>query len=383
VNRLALSSIAIFSGVLAACGGGGAPSGPSAPVPTPTPVPGHPVNGVVFYDENANGQIDPDEGVRMPSVAVDLGGRTGESEAGGRLVVADVPVGSHNAAIEAPSLPPYFVPGSRPSVLVPQPNGTEVGVPVTLPIGNNQPNVYLGFGDSLTVGEGSSHARGYLVPLREELVAYWGEARIEGDGISGTKSVQGLDRLPAALHHVRPAYTLILYGTNDWNRLDCKDERFPCFTIASLRTMIQAVRSIQGLPVVSTIIPANPAVVDRQGPERNEWVVRMNDLIRPMVREEGAVLADPHALVLEQPSLEDLFVDHVHPNDDGYRLIARAFFEALTGTGETAAASFSGGTGGFGPASASPYLLPLEPPGGLPGGPDGAFGVSPASPARR
>jgi hypothetical protein len=139
--------------------------------------------------------------------------------------------------------------------------------------------------------------------------------------------------------------------------------------------------------VVGTIIPANPAVVDRQGPERNEWVARMNDLIRPMVREEGAVLADPHALFLEQPSLEDLFVDHVHPNDDGYRLIARAFFEALTGTGgaETAAASFSGlaGTGGFGPASASPYLLPLEPPGGPPGGPDGAFGVSPASPARR
>jgi lysophospholipase L1-like esterase len=274
----------------------------------------------------------------MPSVAVELGGRTGESQAGGRLVVADVPAGSHNAAIEAPSLPPYFVPGSQPSVVVPQPSGSEVAVPVTLPIGYNQPNVYLGFGDSITVGEGSSHGRGYLVPLREELVAYWGEARIEGDGVSGTKSVQGLDRLPASLSRLRPAYTLILYGTNDWNRLDCKDDRFPCFTIDSLRTMIQAVRATQSLPVVGTIIPANPAVVDRQGPERNEWVARMNDLIRPMVREEGAVLADPHTLFLEQPSLEALFVDHVHPNDDGYRLIARAFFEAITGPGETATA---------------------------------------------
>ncbi len=320
----------------------------------------------------------------MPSVAVELADRTGRSEAGGRLVVDDVPAGSHTPAVDMSSLPPGFVAGLQPSVAVPQASGSEAAVPLTLPIGNNQPNVYLGFGDSITVGEGSGYGRGYLVPLRDQLAAYWGEARVERDAISGTKSEQGLARLAPALHLLRPAYTLILYGTNDWNRLDCKDERFPCFTIDSLRTMIQIVRNTQSLPVVGTIIPANPAFVDRDGPARNEWVARMNDLIRPMVLEEGAVLADPHISFLEQPSLEALFVDHVHPNDDGYRLISQAFFDAITGPREAAAAFVSGGPRGFG--SASTYLLPRVPPGahrGPGGGSPGRFEASPAFPASR
>jgi hypothetical protein len=64
----------------------------------------------------------------------------------------------------------------------------------------------------------------------------------------------------------------------------------------------------------------------------------MNELIRPMVAEEGAVLADLHAAFLEAGPLEDLFVDHVHPNDDGYDIIARVFFEAITGARGTASA---------------------------------------------
>jgi hypothetical protein len=67
----------------------------------------------------------------------------------------------------------------------------------------------------------------------------------------------------------------------------------------------------------------------------------MNELIRLMVLEEGAVLADPHAAFLREPSLEALFVDHVHPNDDGYRLIAEAFFQAITQPRSTQPASIA------------------------------------------
>src|SRR5262249_55550086 len=54
----------------AACGGGGGnPVGP-------TPVPGTPVSGFVFYDENANGVLDPTELVRLPAVSVTAAGKT-------------------------------------------------------------------------------------------------------------------------------------------------------------------------------------------------------------------------------------------------------------------------------------------------------------------
>ena len=58
--------------VAAACGGGGSPSGP-------TVVPGTPVSGSVFYDENGNGVLDASEVVRLPGVTVSIGGKTAAS----------------------------------------------------------------------------------------------------------------------------------------------------------------------------------------------------------------------------------------------------------------------------------------------------------------
>lgn len=56
----------------------------------------------------------------------------------------------------------------------------------------------------------------------------------------------------------------------------------------------------------------------------------MNGLIRPMAREEGAVLVDLEAAFLAQDDLSQLFSDNVHPNDRGYAVMAEAFFEAIS-----------------------------------------------------
>ena len=127
----------------------------------------------------------------------------------------------------------------------------------------------------------------------------------------------------------KPAYTLILYGTNDWNELECKVE-FPCFTIDSLRSMIRQARDRNSLPVVGTIPPVNTAFADRSPPERQDWVKRMNDLVRPMVVQEGALLADVHAAMLKAGDVTALFADHVHPNDRGYQIMAQEWFRAIT-----------------------------------------------------
>jgi lysophospholipase L1-like esterase len=60
-------------------------------------------------------------------------------------------------------------------------------------------------------------------------------------------------------------------------------------------------------------------------------VAAQDDRIRALAKELNVPLADPQALFVKDPNFAHLYVDHVHPNDAGYELIATAFFNAITG----------------------------------------------------
>jgi lysophospholipase L1-like esterase len=321
-----LAGLVLPALLLVSCGGGGSPSGPDPP---PTEPPGTPVAAFVFYDENGNGIADPLESIRLPGVTVQISSRTGQTASGGHAIVANVPAGAQVATARPESLPPYFVPGAQVSVQVPA--AIEVAVPVTLPIGTNRTNVYMAFGDSITFGEGSNDGSGYRSYLEANLRSYWGgTASVRNEGKSATRSNAGAGRIGGSLDRTRPAYTLILYGTNDWNDIECRDDRFPCYTIDSLRSMIRDARSVQSNPILGTIIPVNPAFADRQATERNDWVKRMNDQIRALARTERVAVADLHAAFLRQASLPPLYTDFLHPNEQGYALIAQEFLRGIT-----------------------------------------------------
>ena len=312
------------------CGSGGGPTAPPPPAPT------HSVGVALFYDENGNGALDGGENVRIPEATIEIAGRQGRSApVTGESIIANVPAGTHTLSVRPASLPPMFVGPSPFPLTVPQTSGTAF-LPITLPIGNNRPNVYLAFGDSITDGEGSSDGMGYVSRLRRRLESHFGRATLIKDGLGATRSNVGSDRLPDSLT-VRPAYTLIHYGTNDWNSGECKQNP-PCFTIESLHTMVREVKHNRGIPVLGTIIPGNPAD-ERVPPERNAWVAAQNVRIRDLARAEGALLADLEAAFLREAALPPLFADHVHPRDAGYEVMAQAFFEAVTRPG-AAAASF-------------------------------------------
>jgi len=286
------------------------------------------VSGVVFYDENGNGTADPTETVRLPGVGVAIGGVTTSTVGDGRFSFSSVPNGVQTAQASPATLPAYFTPGAPLSVAVP-PSG-DVAVPAVLAIGSRaRANLYLAFGDSITLGDGSSDGGGYREELRADLRSYWGKADVANGGVWGTPSKKGETRVGASLATQRPAYLLILYGTNDWNDRECRDE-FPCYTITSLRSMVLQARDAGAFPVVGTIPPVNPSYADRDAETRNDWVKRMNELVRAMARQERAPIAEVHGDFLKQPSLSALFADEKHPNDDGYRVIARAFFDAIT-----------------------------------------------------
>jgi acyl-CoA thioesterase-1 len=286
----------------------------------------------VFYDENGNGVMDAIEAVRLQQIDVVVGSVSAKSAAGGQAVVSGVRAGSQTVAIRTESLPAFFVPTTPIPVQVPQ-SGDPVRLPVRLPIGDNLPNRYLAFGDSITAGDGSSDSKGYVLKLQSRLASYLGRAEVIPEGKSGSPSWEGAARIPGkkGLDH-KPAYTLILYGTNDWNDQECQlRPAADCFTIESLTTIIDEVKKRDSLPVLATLPPANPAVNDG----RNQWNDQMNVLIKGLAQSEGALLADLNAAFKAKGNLPGLFdpsdPNGVHPNDAGYDVIADAFLKAITG----------------------------------------------------
>jgi acyl-CoA thioesterase-1 len=321
----------LLTALAASCGGGSTPAGPSTPSLT------YPVPVVVFYDENANGILDPGEGARVPGVEASIAGKTARSDkVSGLAVVAGVPAGTGTLTVRPDTLPPFYRPPAA-AVSVQVPPSSNTNVPLTLPIGSNTPNLYMAFGDSITAGEGSSDGAGYRDQLQTLLQGSFGRGVLNDQGISGTRSNFGEERVAAVLRRVRPAYTLILYGTNDWNTPACKTSA-PCFTIDSLRSIILQVKEAGSLPVLATIPPANPSWPTFVA-ERNAWVSQEDVLIRALAREQGAALADIEAAFRSAAGsdLSQLFSDHIHPNDRGYAIVAAAFFAAISQPGGTAA----------------------------------------------
>jgi lysophospholipase L1-like esterase len=308
--------------LLPACGGGSG-TGPTEPAPT------HTVTVTVFYDENGDGVMQAVEVGRVPGVEVEVGGRTGTAERlTGRAVISGVAQGTQQVSVRTATLPAYYrAPASVTSLSVPPPPGSDTSVALTLPIGSNRPFVYMAFGDSITDGDGSQQHEGYRSVLQAALRAHFGgDATILNEAQSGSRSEVGAERIGSSLNRTRPAYTLILYGTNDWTRAECR-EAPPCSVVDALRSMIGAARASGSLPILATIPAVHP--VDAQE-GRAAWVARMNEFIRPMARQEGVPLADVHGAFLRVPEQAALFVDRVHPSDRGYEIIAAEFLAAIT-----------------------------------------------------
>jgi lysophospholipase L1-like esterase len=314
-----------LSGLLASCG-----SGSHGPDPVPTPTPGTPVTGVVFYDENANGVLDPNEVVRLPGVMVQIGGSSAQSAAGGVVTVASVPSGAQSASLRPDGLPAYFTAGAQVAVTAPQPSGSSLYIPATLATGGNRPRSYMAFGDSITFGDGSKDGSGYRNYLAANLANYWGGSHnVINEGVSATTSNKGESRMGPSLSRDRPAYTLILYGTNDWN--ECRGQApAECYTIDSLRSMIIQAKEVHSFPILATVPPVNPAFVDKSAAERNDWVKRQNDSIRALGKEQQVQMADVYDAFTKAGNLSGLFADDKHPNEAGYVLMAQVWFKAIT-----------------------------------------------------
>ena len=314
-----LSAVLLLS---TGCGGG------SRGGVTPTPA-SRRVTFVAFLDENRNGLLDPSESIRIPGAEVSFGAASGRSAVLNGEVSLDVLQMAQTLSVNPASLPPHYR-GPESSVVTPPLAGT-LNVPITLPIGSGAvPGVFLAFGDSITNGQASvGDGQGYTGQLERALSAHFGKARVINDGVDSSNSEKGDSRISDSLAGGRPAFTLILYGTNDWADPRCRES--PCFTISSLRSMVRKVKAQGGFPFVGTLLMTSAGNDPRASLQRNAWVVVQNEFIGRMALDEGVVLVDLHAAFERSPlQYSELFADSIHPSTEGYKLLAQTWFEAIT-----------------------------------------------------
>ena len=168
--------------------------------------------------------------------------------------------------------------------------------------------VIVAFGDSLTVGVGTSEAYSYPAVLSE-----LSNRQVISAGISGEETSQGLTRLPTVLDEVQPNLVVLLEGGNDILR-----NRNAVTIKNNLAKMIGIIKS-RNIEVVLIGVPEK----------------KLFSNVAPLYEE----LAQEHNVVLLGAVLSDLLRDNdyksdaVHLNEQGYRLLAESIHELLVEKG--------------------------------------------------
>ena len=168
--------------------------------------------------------------------------------------------------------------------------------------------VILAFGDSITSGVGAPPGESYPEILQGLI-----NRKVIKSGIPGETSGEGLVRLPGELATHRPKLVLLCLGGNDLlRRMDLEK------TAGNVSRMVQMIRN-SGAEVVIIGVPKPGLVLSTA-----RFYKKISEDMR--VPLEGSLLAD----ILADSKLR---ADPIHPNREGYRLLAEGIAAFLRKAG--------------------------------------------------
>ncbi len=189
-----------------------------------------------------------------------------------------------------------------------------VAVPTVAQSPARRQQIIVCFGDSLTAGYGAPAGQSYPDFLESDLIEQGLHPRILNRGVSGATSKDALDQLPAVLA-LHPNIAVVEFGANDGLR------GAPASLIqANLGTIIQALQQAHVRVILTGIyMPPN------YGPD----YVQQFNAIYPALARKYKVLLMPFILkdVYGVPGL--MSGDGIHPNGEGYQVIARNIMQLL------------------------------------------------------
>lgn len=168
--------------------------------------------------------------------------------------------------------------------------------------------VLLAFGDSLTYGTGANENESYPAQLARLI----GRSVVR-EGVPGEVSAAGLARLPAVLDEHQPKLLLLAHGGNDFLRRQPK-----AAAAENVRAMIRLAKS-RGIEVLLIGTPEPGFTLTPPG----FYAEIAKEFGIPY---EGEVLGK----IFRNGSLKS---DQIHPNAQGYRLMAESVAELLRKSG--------------------------------------------------
>jgi len=169
--------------------------------------------------------------------------------------------------------------------------------------------VILAFGDSLTYGSGAAKDANY-----PSVLSKISRHKVINAGVPGEITRAGLSRLPALLDKYNPELLILIHGGNDLLRQISQQE-----IAGNLEQMISAAKQ-RNIEVIMLGVPAprlfllSSAKIYQQVAEQQNIPVDLETI--------------PH--ILGDNSLKS---DTIHPNKDGYKLMADSIYKLLVNQG--------------------------------------------------
>lgn len=178
--------------------------------------------------------------------------------------------------------------------------------------GDNNPDLFLAFGDSIT--------RGVELPADESYpnkLAFLLGVTVINSGTPGDLSADGLARISNELSNSRPGYVLIMFGSNDIIR-----GRSESVTIHNLRAIVQAVKANMSIPLLASPPPAFGDYAYMEGP-----LISLSQAIKNLASEEKVKYVDVYGRFPRDTSLYQ--ADGLHHNASGATVLASIFADRL------------------------------------------------------
>ena len=206
----------------------------------------------------------------------------------------------------------------------------EPGEPLPEPREGLEDDTYICLGDSITYGviNDEYHPElGYVPRLQALVTAAFGAANLVNAGSPGEVTFNGLGRLDDLIATHRGRYVLIMEGTNDvvFNEIAMEASAF------HVEQMVRKCVKARVFPILATILPRTDARWDRKF--YRDRILALNDSLRNIAQNLHVPLVDQFTVFYEYPESEGgfraLFSDGNHPNETGYDLMSRAWFDEL------------------------------------------------------
>jgi lysophospholipase L1-like esterase len=229
------------------------------------------------------------------------------------LLAAPAPAAAETPAAEAPA-PEAPAPAGEPAA------------PVAAP-----PLKVMAFGDSLTLGIGSTHGAGYRLAFLERMREAGVEVDMVGSLNDGPKDMDGdheafggegiakLDRVSLdELRKRRPDVVLVMVGTND------TDGFVPEAFRIRYSVLLDRIVSESRVRLLVATIPPTRFDKRKRGTEAINSIVR-SEVAKRAAEGKAIRLVDVHALIDARAD----FADNLHLNDAAYERVGHAFADAL------------------------------------------------------